>query len=891
MELVWHCGAQLRWAQWVLSLAAVFVAATGGRAAALEARVEARDGVPTLIVNRKPSPPVILFHAAGAGPVPLRCAVTPEWREFVVSFVAPVTDDVVGLHTRNVAPAGDWYVDDARFYEGTPEKPLSANLIPESDFEEPELPKQWVYFLNNSTGADAVFTRDAERSHSGQACLRVQVRKPGTEGYHVHIYRSGLKIEEGKTYTFSAWLRASDNRAVEMQAIHQGPPWTIYGGSTQPSDELIRFAAERGIHQQTCPTEIPWPKGGQPPDYQVVDRQLRHILSLDLEALIIPRVHLDAPQWWKDEHPDEIMVYNDGKHRQCSPASKLWRRDASEALRLYVRHLETSFGGNILGYHVGAQSAGEWFYDWTWEPPMPCFEEPFRVGFAEYLRGKYASEGALREAWGDATVTFGTVRLPTMEERVQGRLGAFRDPVAQRAVIDFGEYAQVCLCEYLEECARIVKQETKGRKLAVFFYGYLYDVAGFANGGQVSGHLRLHRALQSPNVDIFCSPISYFDRGSGGTGPFMAPADSVELHGKLWLNEDDTRTHLADVGAGFGRTENLDQTLGVYRRNFGHIFPRHAATWWMDFGAGWMNLPAIFDNFAKLRDTYRDRAPTRPYAPQVAVVTDEDSFLVLRNSNEVTGPCVSEMRAQFERCGAPVGLYLMDDLCEGRVPVTVRLYVFLNAFRVTDAQREQLRTVVARDGKVALWLYAPGFVNRDASAANIGRLIGLEVTQRAGSELPAIELTNIGKQKLGTGASTVDGRRVLSPSFAVKEGEAGVVVLGRYAGTGDAAVAMRSEGEWTSVYWGGLQVPASVIQALARLSRAHVYCDTGDVLSAGPGFVSLHATAAGDKPITLPERWPVIVDLVTGEVIARNADQCTLKMEAGETRLVGKGGG
>jgi len=883
---------QLRWVQWTLGLLTVLVATTslGGRAAALEAKVQVRNGVPTLVVNGRPSPPVILFHAAGSGATPLRCAVTPEWREFVVTFMAPVTDDVVGLHIRNVAPVGDWYVDDARFYEGTPAQPLSANLIPESDFEAAELPKEWVYFLNSSTGADAVFTRDTERPHSGRACLRVQIRKPGTEAYHVHMYRAELRVEEGRTYTFSAWLRASDGRTIEMQAIHQGPPWTVYGGTSAPSDELIRLAAERGIHQQTCPTEIPWPKGGRPPEYAVVDWQLRHILSLDPEALIIPRVFLDAPQWWKDEHPDEIMVYDDGKHRQCSPASKLWRRDAAEALRLYVQHLEASFGANILGYHVGAQSAGEWFYDYTWEPPLPCFEEPFRVGFVEYLRGKYPTEKALREAWGDAQVTFDAVRLPTKEERLQGQLGAFRDPVAQRPVIDFAEYAQVCLCEYLEQCARIVKEETQGRKLAVFFYGYLYDVAGFGNGGQVSGHLRLHRALHSPNVDIFCSPISYFDRQSGGTGPFMAPVDSVELHGKLWLNEDDTRTHLADVTAGYGRTESLAQTLGVYRRNFGHIFPRHAATWWMDFGAGWMNDRTIFDNFARLRDIYRDPAPVKPYAPQVAIVTDEDSFLVLRNSNEVTGPCVSEMRAQFERCGAPVGLYLMRDLCEGKVPTTVRLYVFVNAFRVTDAQREQLRAVLARDRKVALWVYAPGYVSRDASAANIGRVVGIDVVQRTSGEMPPIELTDLGKQTLGAEPPAVNAARTLSPSFAVQDPQAGVVVLGRYAGTGEAAVAMKSDGRWTTVYWGGLQVPASVLRALARLAGAHVYCDTGDVLSAGPGFVSLHATTAGDKTIALPERWPAILDLITNDVIARDTDRCTIEMEAGETRLLGKGG-
>jgi len=272
----------------------------------------------------------------------------------------------------------------------------------------------------------------------------------------------------------------------------------------------------------------------------------------------------------------------------------------------------------------------------------------------------------------------------------------------------------------------------------------------------------------------------------------------------------------------------------------------------------------------------------------VAIITDEDSFLYLRSSNEVTGPCVSEMRAQFERCGAPVGLYLMEDVCEGRLPDTVKLHVFLNAFRVTDAQREQLQAVVSRKGKTALWVYAPGFVNHDASARNIGQLIGMEVTQRPAADLPPIELTEAGKAKLGADPATIGGPRPISPSFAVAESQPSVEVLGRYAGTGEAAIAMRSDGGCTSVFWGGLQVPASSLRALARLAGAHVYCDSGDVVGAGPGFVSLHVTTAGEKTISLPERWPTVVDLITGEVLARGTHSLTLTMGAGETRLLGR---
>jgi hypothetical protein len=179
-------------------------------------------------------------------------------------------------------------------------------------------------------------------------------------------------------------------------------------------------------------------------------------------------------------------------------------------------------------------------------------------------------------------------------------------------------------------------------------------------------------------------------------------------------------------------------------------------------------------------------------------------------------------------------------------------------------------------------------VNRDASAANIGRLIGMEVAQRTAADLPAIELTEAGKAKLGADPATIGGPRPISPSFAVAESQPGVEVLGRYAGTGEAAIAMKSGGGCPTVFWGGLQVPASALRALARLAGAHIYCDSDDIVGAGPGFVSLHVTTAGEKTISLPERWPAVVDLITGETIARRTNGFTLAMEAGETRLIGR---
>ena len=714
----------------------------------------------------------------------------------------------------------------------------------------------------------------------------MRITSPGTISYHIHFY-GAFAIERGKVYTVSAWMRSDEPREVEMSALHQAPPWTTYGGDSAQSDQTLLLGDPRGLHLGNPPLPVVWTEPGNEPDFTALDGMVEHILSLDPEALIIPRLNLDAPPWWKEAHPDHIQVYDVGTQVMASPASELWRRDAAAALRQTVRHLEDKFGDHMAGYHPCAQSAGEWFYDRVFERIMPNFEEPFRAAFAGWVQREHGTVEALRRAWRDPEVTFETIQVPTMEQRLEGKHGAFRDPVTQRFVIDFAEYMQVCLSDYLMECARAVKEETGRRKVSVFFYGYHYELSGFTYGAQSTGHFRLHEVLHCPDVDVLVSPISYGDRQSGGAGSFMSPVDSIQLHGKLWLNEDDTRTHLSSPDSGYGRTDTMAQTLGVYRRNFGHQFERRCGTWWMDFGLGWMADDTIFGNFAHERDIWERRPVQGAFSPQVAIITDERSNFALRFSSEITAFSVSQMRRRFNAMGCPVGLYLLDDLCEGKLPRSVRLYVFLNDFWLTDQQREQIRAQVCRDGKVALWLYAPGYVNEIASPGNISDIVGISVQQldESGSTKIALRAGLPAWLSGAPEAQVLSDARNLAPRFTVAE-QPGVTALGNYEGTDQVGLASRQLDGWTSIYCGGLEVSPEVLRGAALLARAHVYCDTNDVISACPGFASIHASSAGEKTVRLPKKVSV-TDLVSGKKLGPPTDRPVLEMEEGETRLLG----
>ena len=77
-----------------------------------------------------------------------------------------------------------------------------------------------------------------------------------------------------------------------------------------------------------------------------------------------------------------------------------------------------------------------------------------------------------------------------------------------------------------------------------------------------------------------------------------------------------------------------------------------------------------------------------------------------------------------------------------------------------------------------------------------------------------------------------------------------------------------------------------MLRGAARLAGAHVYCDTNDVISACPGFASIHASSAGEKTVRLPKKVTV-TDLVSGKQLGPPTDRLALEMEKGETRLLG----
>jgi len=843
----------------------------------LTVEVRTVDGTPTLFVNGRPHSPFMCWGSAGTrGAVPIR--VGTQWQQFSTSFEPSEDQPNAAMHFRmGGGPANRISIRNVSFSEeATPTRNVVRGARFPADWR-----KDWTLFVRTDTGAKA-------SAQPADGALAIDIADGGKDPMFVHLLQAGHRLVAGRRYTLSAELRAEKPQTVELLVVEQGGDWTHYTHHAEgPVIEEHKLAAQAGVHIHSFETPMPWAAEGIEPNYAGVDECFDAMLKADPDGLLLPRFGTSPSSLWYENNQPEVMLYDDGTRGQPSVASEIFRRDAYRSLRRYIEHVESRYGHHVIGYHPCGQNTGEWFYDRTWEGRMAGFEPAFVAGFRKFVRTRYKDNvAALREAWHDEKVAFDTIEVPTKEERLQAGFGVFRNPQTERRFIDWNEYLQIAMVEPLEGFAQVIKETTDRRKLAVLFYGYLFEIAALPHGSVASGHLAMGRLLLCPDVDILCSPISYNDRGLVGSTPFMIAVDSVRLHGKLWLNEDDMRTYLSSKADPYSRVDTLEHTRWVHIRNFGPLLTRRITCWWMDLPSeGWLNSPEIWDNLGKLKQLYdRDLGKPSQYAPQIAVVADEKSQYHLAYSRALDAPLLALLRNQCNRIGAPVGIYLLEDLIAGKVPES-RMYIFLNAFALTAKERAVLKSRLHRDGKLAVWMYGAGLIADNTDVANMSGFLEIPVEQSTKALSDQIRWGDVDDPLLaGLRNSSLKLPANPAPSLMIADNLEHGRVLARFKDSDTAAVAVREEPTYSTVYAGITTLPSGFLRNCARQAGVHLYTESDDVVQTDGRWLFISTTSAGTKEIRIP-RPARVRDALTGQSIGEDISRWQVNLKQGETRL------
>lgn len=658
---------------------------------------------------------------------------------------------------------------------------------------------------------------------------------------------------------------------VEIQIDGQSYPPVLFFGNMDGAKETRRVASEvqraakAGVHLHSTLIELPCPLLPEDSVYEMVDHRLQTLLEADPQGYVMPRIVFVPARGWRSQYPNDVIQYADGSTGDPSIASMRFWQEAENALAALIDHIRrTAYGDRVFGYHL---ERGEWFH-----PADRGYDRSFvnREAFREWLRAKYKkSVVALRAAWFDGNVQFHTAEIPMLPTIVRPEM-AFFEARKERRYIDFLEFTSDITAERLISLAKAVKEATENRALVSVCYGYTLEFCH-----TYSGHLALDRLLASPAIDLIAGPPSYRDRQAGGAGSYPAPVDSMALHGKLWLSEDDTKTFLApDSGEPDDYNPRVDTrtaTEQVHLRAMGNAMAHQCALAFMDlWGEGWLDSEEIWSRIGAFTARYRDFMKLRrATSPEVIALIDERSLLHVQKGEGFLRRLLHGQRDILLRCGASVGIYLQSDLTHRNFPTDAKLYLFLTPYRLTTDQRAAIREKLQSDGKTLVWVYAVGTCDeRGHSEESANDLIGMALQLQSwncevGSRFVNLRhpiAERLQNKELGV-------RERLNPSFYVDEDEPGTVVLAEYLQTGLPSVAVREMSGWRSVFCGEPTLSADLLRGLCRYAGVHLYTDNAeDYLFASNGWVTLHTTGDGQRILRFPPH-EAVYDLSGGKLL------------------------
>jgi hypothetical protein len=713
-------------------------------------------------------------------------------------------------------------------------------------------------------------------------------------------------------------LRAADTGPHEFPqaevVLRNGVPQILVEGGpvdvtqhqfTRPDMLQQRYAVESGVSVWTVALEeMGLYETGY--DYSAVDRTLAQYLAAKPDAWLILTFSLDTHYhpWWLKQHPEALCAmaggetvigdYAGARRQLPSYGSPAWRTFYTDIVRNLIRHLRTTpYAERIIGFHPCSGISWEWFHWGSQSGELVDYSPAGQEDFRRWLRERYGTGAGLQAAWGRAEVSVDTAQVPSEARRRGPAKGLFFDPVTQRDVLDYNDYQHDIVADTILHFGRLIKEETGGRSLFGTYYGYvthLPESAGFCQG---SGHFRLQRLLDAPEVDFLMAPVAYAWRELGGTAATMTAAGSFPLHGKLFWNQADLRTHWSEQ-EGFGNPADVRGSIACMRRELARNLAEGSAIQWYDFSLGWtLGDRRLTDEARRLAEAGAARLTTPDWPPEdyLLVVVDErqmGSFDPFRPPYGLH--LINAQREQLARSGVPHRIVLWSDLLQNPDLLRHRAMLLLNLFRLDDAEVDFLAKRVLADGRLVAIVGPVGLLGaRGVDPTRPSRILGRSMAaDSADLPLQARFADGLGGPWETLAGVTLGTPQSYPPIAVPAEAVAAHVLATLVPGGGPAIV--YDENADRKLFWSAVPgLPPALLRALADVAGIPVVCRTDDAIYAGRGFIGIHATQPGEKQVYLP-RPGRVEDLVSGQRWPAGTSQLSLTMNAGDTVILRTGG-
>lgn len=593
------------------------------------------------------------------------------------------------------------------------------------------------------------------------------------------------------------------------------------------------------------------------------------------------------------------------QHRQCDPAdtsctnpNTIYRPAVDQAwvdniwveIRALLEELDRDYPGRVIGLQLAHLNGGEWFLRWDdhvyplpgspEDPYFCCYEPAVSAAFCSYLA---------QQAPGLACA------VPSAADRHQGSYGALllddSSDASRRAVL-FNRFVSLRVVHAIKELAARAKALSGGRLLVSTFYGYLFEHNRGYSHLTASGHLAYAELLADSNIDAVTGPYSYGPTRYLGTAfEPHGPVDTPRLHGKLWIHEDDSRTHFATADTHVTTLDGSKALLlrngltSLLHQNGLYTFDLWTEGWFgqdrdaqtrADSTTLWQALGSIGDRMALL-NTQGPRA----VSPQIAIFVDDLSAARHPIATVAHRPYLESIYRDpvlhGSRLMAPVRYYLLSDLARPDFPASeIRLAIFANAFDISPAIRQAIASKLQRDNKVLFYLHAAGAMRGGGTAShtNISELVGFDVARGTGARATTSTFVDSDWTWLPSTSFGLD--TPIDPWFHVPAGQGGVIAVARDSAQ-QITVARKAFATHRVLYAVTPGAPRDLYRTAAAWANVHQYTNNADdVVEARGNLLMLHAGSAGRRQLSLPAATPrLLVEIEANTPLATPRVLCT----------------
>ena len=477
-----------------------------------------------------------------------------------------------------------------------------------------------------------------------------------------------------------------------------------------------------------------------PEHYFGIEQQAQFILDLVPDARFFVRMTDMPPESWAKVNPDEMLLNDQGKRFQIpSYASEKYLNESRLFLEKLARYCQCqSWADRVIGYVIYPLGEGA--------TPLACegnlFDQSLVMqrAFRAFLAEKYSSDHALQQAWGDDSVTLASATVPRDSDfRHRGETPVLYIPEAKHVQRErdyfacqtplFRRYLQAAI-DALRGAApnRIIGIDAcKGNMLGWMTHPIFSGSHWKQHYGDqflATGTTGMAELLDLPGLDLIATPHDYRSRWVGNGYDPEGIGDSIQLHGKVMMVEEDARSYANNERGLFGSIEPGEEEAILFR-NLAASISKNQQTYPMDVCVGYFESDKIQSVLKKRVAIERHflHVP-RHDVPSVVMVVDDRASIDTDFSAEYNDLAVIRQRiVGMNHCGVPTRTFLWDDLGRSDFPSCHKLFLLPNCYRTSPQVMSLLREKLFRNGNVIVFGPCSGITDGDVTFPNneIGR--------------------------------------------------------------------------------------------------------------------------------------------------------------------------